>query len=143
VKSYIKDRTLYIRSELYKIGVEVKHLPTFFDQIEDARNYTILADNARPELINHMMGERFRIQAADKWAGCVEDRISFMRSFEQIVIHPDCQHTAEEFRLYSYKVDKRTNLILPEIVSLHDHCCDAIGYSLTPLIRKISNDYIL
>jgi phage terminase large subunit len=105
----------------------------------DVRNYIVRADSARPELINFMQGKQFRITKVDKWPGCVIDRISFIRSFEEIIIHPDCVHTAEEFRLYSYKTDKRTGDILPDVVSLNDHIIDAIGYALTPLIKH--NEY--
>lgn len=139
VKVYIKDHKLYIRHELYKVGCEIKDTPAFFDRMPEIRDYTIRADSARPELIDYMKGEWFNIIRADKWPGCVIDRISFIRSFEEIIIHPDCVHTAEEFRLYSYKVDKRTGDILPDVVSLNDHIIDAIGYALTPLIKH--NDY--
>jgi phage terminase large subunit len=52
------------------------------------------------------------------------------------VIHPRCIHTAEEARLYSYKKDRLTNDILPEIVDANNHCIDAIRYALNPLIRQ-------
>lgn len=135
VRSYIKGRKLYVRHEAYKVGCEIEDTPALFNKIPDSGKYMTRADNARPELISYMKRQGFQIEGADKWPGCVEDRVSFMRSFEEIIIHPDCTHTVEEFRLYSYKVDKRTGDVLPEIVKKHDHCCDAIGYSLTPMIR--------
>jgi phage terminase large subunit len=51
------------------------------------------------------------------------------------VIHPRCKHAAEEFRLYSYKTDKLTNDVLPDLKPGHDHIIDAIRYGLGPLIR--------
>ena len=143
VKSYIKDRTLFIHKEAYKVGVEIIDTPAFFDRIPEAKQYVIRADSARPEIISHMRMNGFNVQPADKWPGCVEDRISFMRSFEQIVVHPDCTHTAEELRLYSYKVDKRTGDVLPDIDPKHDHCIDAVGYSLTPLLKRTTQDYMI
>ena len=65
----------------------------------------------------------------------MEDGIAFMRSFKKIVIHPRCRHTAEEFRLYSYKTDKLTGDVLPDIKPGHDHCIDFARYGLGPLIR--------
>ena len=137
---YIKDRTLYVRHESYKVGCEIDHTPALFEKIPDVKDYFIRADNARPEMISYMRRQGFKIKAAEKWDGCAEDRIDFMRNFKMIVVHPDCRHTAEEMRLYSYKVDKRTGDVLPELVKKHDHCIDSIGYSLTPMIKhKIEN----
>jgi phage terminase large subunit len=136
VKIYIKDKTLYVRSEAYKIGCEVNHTPGLFKTIAESDRYVIRADNSRPEMISYVKNQGMKIEAADKWPGCVEDRVAFIRSFERLVIHPDCKHTAEEFRLYSYKTDKRTGDVLPEIMDKHNHCIDAIGYAITPIIRR-------
>jgi len=135
IRCYIKDRTLYVRNESYKIGCEIDDTPALFDAIPDSRNYTIRADSARPELVSYMQRSGFRIESVEKWPGCVEDRVDFIRNFEEVIIHPDCPHTAEEFRLYSYKTDKRTGDVLPVLIDKHNHCIDAIGYALTPLIR--------
>ena len=43
--------------------------------------------------------------------------------------------TAHEFSSYSYKVDPRTEEILPRIVDKDNHCIDAIRYALSRLIR--------
>ena len=140
MRVYIKDRTLFVRNENYKLHCEITDTPAMFDCTDNVRDYVVRADNARPEIISHMHREGFKIKPADKWPGCVEDRISFLRSFEQIIIHPDCKHTAEEMRLYSYKTDKRTGDVLPDIIDKHNHCIDAIGYAVTPLIkRKVTN----
>lgn len=136
IKMYIKDRRLYIRNEAYKVQCEVDDTPALFERIPDAKKYRIRADNARPELISYMKRKGFNIIDAEKWPGCPEDRVAFMRNFEEIIIHPDCKHTAEEMRLYSYKTDKRTGDVLPELLKKNDHCIDAIGYAITPLIRR-------
>ena len=77
------------------------------------------------------------IEAVDKWAGSVEDGISKLRSFERIVIHPDCRHTIEEARLWSYKTDRLTGDVLPVLVDAHNHCWDAIRYALQPIIKRV------
>jgi phage terminase large subunit len=136
VRFYIKDNILYIRNEAYKVGCEIRDLPALFEKIPEARKWPIKADLARPELIKHLDREGFTISKADKWEGCKQDRVDFMRNFLDIIIHPSCTHTAEEFRLFSRKVDKRTGEILPILLDKHDHCIDAIGYGLTPMIKK-------
>jgi phage terminase large subunit len=138
MRVYIKDKKLYIRNETYKVACEIENLPALFSVIPDARKWTIQPDSSRPELINYIDRAGFTINKNAgqlKWAGCVEDRVDYMRNFEEIIIHPECKHTAEEFRLYSRKVDKRTGAILPILEDKHNHCIDAIGYALTPIIK--------
>jgi phage terminase large subunit len=76
-----------------------------------------------------------RIEGVKKWQGSVEDGVNHLRQYDRIVIHPRCPHAAEEARLYSYKVDKRTGDILPDIEDRHNHIIDAIRYALAPLIK--------
>jgi phage terminase large subunit len=139
IRSYIKEKKLYIRYESYKVACEIENLPALFGVIPDVKKWVIQPDSSRPELINYLARAGFAINRNAgqlKWAGCVEDRIDFMRNFEAIIIHPECKHTAEEFRLYSRKVDKRTSEILPILEDKHNHCIDAIGYALTPIIKR-------
>jgi phage terminase large subunit len=62
--------------------------------------------------------------------------VQFLRSFREIVVHERCQNVAREMRLYSYKVDRMTGDVLPQIVDADNHCIDAIRYALAPMIRK-------
>ncbi|MFX7764369.1 hypothetical protein ABTK05_22165, partial [Acinetobacter baumannii] len=66
----------------------------------------------------------------------VEDGISHLRGFEEIVIHERCKHMAAEARLYSYKVDKTTKEIRPVIVDKHKHCWDGVRYGLDGYIQQ-------
>ena len=135
VRSFIKGDRLYIDREAYGVNVELDETPQLFDSIETARKWPIKADCARPETISYMSRQGFRVTAAKKWQGSVEDGLAVLKSFEKIVIHPRCRHTADEFRLYSYKVDKTNGEVLPIIVDAHNHCIDAIRYSLDGYIR--------
>lgn len=89
-----------------------------------------------------MSSKGLNVIAAEKWPGSVEDGIAFLKSFVQIVIHPNCVHQKEEARLYKFKVDKVTGDILREIVDKHNHCWDSDRYALEPAIggnRSIYN----
>jgi phage terminase large subunit len=72
----------------------------------------------------------------------VEDGIAHLRSYEAIVVHPRCRETIQEARLYSYKVDRLTKDILPDIVDAHNHCIDAIRYAMAPLIKSPKADVL-
>lgn len=137
IRCYIRERTLYIDHEAYGIGVELDEIPQLFDAVPMARKYRIRGDSARPETISHLAHRGFDIVSVEKWSGSVEDGIAHIRSFEEVVIHERCKHTAEEFRLYSYKVDRITEEVLPIVVDKHNHCIDALRYALGDHIRKV------
>jgi len=134
-RCWIHGKTLYIDYEAWGVGVEIDDTPAFLDTIPGIRNWTIKADAARPETISHLKRKGFKIVAAKKWPGSVEDGLTVLKGFEKIVIHERCTHTAEDFRLYSYKVDKQTNEILPLIIKRHDDTIDDLRYALSEIIR--------
>lgn len=136
IRCWVDSNILYIDYEAWGIGVELDYLPDMFRAVPGAEERLIKADNSRPETISHMRRRGFNVEAAPKWKGCVEDGITVMKGFEKILIHERCPHTAEEFRLYSYKVDKLTNEILPHIVDQHNHCIDATRYALSSIVRQ-------
>lgn len=138
VRMFVQDDCLYIDAEAYGVGVELDELPTFFDSIATSRKWPIKADGARPETISHMCRKGFRVSAAKKWAGSVEDGVSLLKGFRRIYIHPRCKHTADEFRLYSYKVDKNNGDVLPILVDAHNHIIDAARYALDGYVKSAS-----
>lgn len=135
LRQFILDNCLYIEYEAYGIGVELDHMPAFYDKIPEARKWPIKADSARPETISYLRRQGFNISAAKKWQGSVEDGITFLRGFKQIIIHPRCKETAKEARLYSYKTDRITGEVLPVIADAHNHCWDASRYGLDGYIK--------
>lgn len=135
LRQFILDNCLYIEYEAYGIGVELDHMPAFYDKIPEVRKWPIKADSARPETISYLRRQGFNISAAKKWQGSVEDGITFLRGFKQIIIHPRCKETAKEARLYSYKTDRITGEVLPVIADAHNHCWDASRYGLDGYIK--------
>lgn len=139
IRFFMLDRKLYIDYEAYGVGVEIDELPQLYRSVPGADKWPIKADSARPETISYLRNRcGFNISAAEKWQGSIEDGIAYLRSFDQIVIHPRCKHTADEFRLYSYKTDKTTNEVLPIILDKNNHCIDPIRYGLDGYITQSS-----
>ncbi|MEY0881472.1 PBSX family phage terminase large subunit [Providencia manganoxydans] len=136
IRMFILDDCLYIEREAYGVGVELDHMPAFYDEIPEARKWPIKADSARPETISYLKRQGFNISAAKKWQGSVEDGITYLRGFKQIIIHPRCKETAKEARLYSYKIDRITGEVLPIIEDAHNHCWDAVRYGLDGYITQ-------
>lgn len=136
IKCWIKDRKLFIEHEAYGHEVELDHMEEFYLDVPGSKSFTIRADCSRPETIAFMARKGFKIVAADKWPGSVEDGIAHLRHYEKIVIHQRCRHTIQEARLWKYKQDKLTGDILPTLLDGNDHSWDAVRYALAPLIRQ-------
>lgn len=138
---------LYIRKEAWKVRLDIhKTIPLWYKVFGTyLRMRVIRADSARPETISYLKQHGLhRITSVFKWPGSIEDGIAYLRGFERIVIHPDCPHAKEEARLWSYKVDKQTQEVLPVVVDKHNHVFDGVRYALAPRIRmrrKQGNNY--
>lgn len=138
IRCFILNECLYIEYEAYGVGVELDEMPSFYDSVPDSRKWPIKGDNSRPETISFIKKKGFNIISAKKWQGSVEDGIAHLKSFKKIIIHERCKHMADEARLYSYKVDKKTGDVLPIIEDKHNHCWDAVRYALDGYITKKS-----
>lgn len=160
-RCWVRDNTLFVDYEAHGQKVDLDEIWKLFagregmrpEQVKQwrlademkypgipgARKWKIKADCARPETISLVAKQGFNIDAAKKWGGSVEDGIAFLRGFDEIVIHPRCVKTIEEFSNYSYKVDKTTGEVLPIIVDKWNHHIDGIRYSMDGYIRGRGN----
>ena len=140
VECWINGMDLYIRRESVKTGVEVDDMVAHIERISPkgqpsmVKRYNINADNARPELISYLQKKGYRVSPSKKWKGSVEDGISKLRSFRQIIVHPECKQTEFECKYYSYKVDRLTDAVQPDLVDKNNHCIDAIRYAIQDVI---------
>lgn len=146
VRSFIFDNKLFIDHEAYGVGVEIDELPQLYRSVPGADQWPIKGDSARPETISYLRRHGYHIDGAEKWPDSIEEGINFIKSFDKVVIDPRCKHTADEFRLYSYKTDRLTDEVLPVVLDKNNHTIDALRYSLCDYIKargygfKISQD---
>jgi phage terminase large subunit len=138
VRCYVAGDTLYVSHEAGRTQLELDDTAAYLcEAIPEFAQYATRWDNARPESISHLQRHGLRRSVAvDKWKGSVEDGIAFLRSFRRIVVHPRCVETIKELRLYSYKVDRLTGDILPDVVDAWNHYLDALRYAVTPIIKR-------
>jgi phage terminase large subunit len=140
VRCFIRDKDLYIDKEAYGHHIEMKDLGKLIKKVIAAKNYKIFADCSRPETISFLKnnpGDNWNIHPCDKWPNSVIDGCEFIRgAFDHVIIHPCCVHTIEEFKRYSFKIDKHTNEVLPIIVDDYNHCLDSLRYSLNSFIKR-------
>ena len=144
VKCWTYDQCLWIEYEAGRVGLELDDTADYLERnIPDICSHVIRADCARPESISYLKRpdpEKKRkhlpkIEGVKKWAGSVEDGIAFIKSFKKIIIHVRCAEMQKEARLYSFKTDKRTGDILPDIEDSNNHYWDAVRYALGGLIK--------
>jgi phage terminase large subunit len=163
VRCYVEGRKLYVDAEAVEVGCEIDETPYLFsgdvkpqtwpaktpfsngpysdapnrkkrEGIAGAAKSLIRADNARPETVSYMKRHGYRITAAIKGAGSLEDGVAFLKSFD-IIVHPDCKHVAQELRDYSYKIDPHTEEVLSDLEDKNNHTIDALRYALEELRR--------
>jgi phage terminase large subunit len=140
-------RKLYIDQEVYMVGCEIDWTPALFDTLANeksptwpldqkpgmARNWPIIADSARPETISYLQRHGYsRLEAAKKGPDSVKEGIIFIQGFE-IIIHPRCRHTKDEFTHYNYVVDKLTGLVTNVLEDKKNHVIDSVRYALEKL----------
>lgn len=143
VKCWIADNRLYIEHEMGQVGLELDDTgEAVAEGLPDAMSNTIRADSARPESISYLRRNGLPgITGVEKWKGSVEDGVEFIKSFDEVVIHPRCKEVTNEFKLYSYKTDRLTGDVLPVILDANNHYIDALRYAIAPIIRNGNNSY--
>lgn len=132
------DNCLWIEYEAGKIALELDdYAEHICDRIPDFDKYVTRWDSAQPGMISHIRKHGLpRAEGVEKWPGSVEDGIAFLRNFDKIVIHARCEQTAREFRLYSYKVDRLTEDVMPVVVDKFNHWIDSLRYACAPMVER-------
>lgn len=143
LKCWIYDRKLYIEYEAGDVGLELDDTAEFLTKrIPGIENHKVRADSARPESISYLKRHGiYLIEGAKKGPGSVEDGIQFIKSFDIVIIHTRCPKTLSEFRLYSYKIDRLSGDIMPDIVDADNHFIDGLRYALEPVMKGGITDY--
>lgn len=145
VKLWVGEGNLWVEYEGGQVGLENDDIAQFMiARLPDIEKHVIRSDSARPETISHVKSKGRnnaranlpRIEGVEKWKGSVEDGISHLRSYKEIVIHSRCKQFLCEAQTYSYKVDKLTGDVLTDIVDANNHYMDAARYALAPLIKR-------
>ncbi len=135
VRCHIIGKTLYVDYEAYQIGCEIDYIPELFRTIPEAELWPMTADSARPETISYIRRNGFpKVQAAIKGARSLEEGVEWLQSF-RIVVHPRCENTIKELLNYSYKVDKDTRQVLPQLADKDNHVIDSLRYACEGLRR--------
>lgn len=130
------ERRVYVDYEAWAIGCKIVDTAELFDHVPGVREMKIRADSARPETIDHVRGEGFKIVAARKGAGSVEEGVEFLKAYD-IVVHPRCRHTIDELTHYSWETDRLTGEPTNKLADKANHTIDALRYALENVRRAV------
>ena len=123
-----ENKRLYLYNEHYQKAMLTDDIVKMLKDKGMQHSY-ISADSAENRLIAEIRSKGItRIVPSLKGRGSIMQGIQFMQGF-QIVIHPSCEHTIEEFNTYTFKQDKEGNW-LNEPIDANNHIIDAVRYSL-------------
>ncbi len=130
VRAFVHDGKIHIDHEAYGFDIGLDELAEYIrgalPGIDSCRAY---GDSSRPETIEYLSRRAIPVKACTKKKGSIEDGISYLQSFRQIVVHPRCENTAREFRLYRYLVDRSLEQVVRKPEDKNNHCMDALRYA--------------
>ena len=132
--SKVSGNKLYIYSEHVEKGMLNNEIAKCLKNL-GIHKELIIADSAEQKSIDEI--KRYgvpRIKEAVKGPGSVLQGIQKLQQYE-IIIHPSCKNTIEEFNNYSWKKDKSTNEYINTPVDTFNHCIDSLRYSIQGLDR--------
>lgn len=102
------------------------------------KNDRIVADSAEDKSIGDFIRYGWNIKAAIKGPHSREPGYKWLQSLNEIVIDPArAPHSADEFSLYEYEIDRKSGEILsgyPE--GQADHCMSAVRYAMESVWRR-------
>lgn len=131
-----KKRIIYVMDEWFGYNVEIVHLAKHFLSVyPNPQSVPCTADSARPETISHLKKNGLPlIRAAKKGPNSVLEGVEFIRNYD-VIIHPKCQTTLDEFDGYAWKVDEKTDEVLSELEDEDNHAIDSVRYALEHIRR--------
>lgn len=127
-----EDGSLGVVEKLYKREILGSQFPAELKNAGVDHNTLIVADSARPEIIEEIRQAGFRIVGADKGPGSVLRGIDRVKE-RQILYYGDSLR--REYLSYAWR-KKRTGETVDEPQDGNDHLMDAIRYAVDDLSKK-------
>lgn len=111
----------------------------FIDSLITERRIT--ADSAEPKSVGDFRSYGYNLRGAIKGQGSLEAGFKWLQTLNKIVIDPTrCPKTADEFTLYEYEIDKKTEEIMEGFPQGQpDHSLACARYALECVWRKKGN----
>jgi len=120
-------KRLYVQEKIYASELSSSDIISLLNRYNVPKNILIIADSARPEMINDIKKAGYHILWVDKYAGSVKDQIANVQEYDLYVNWPNIER---EVATYMRKRDKNGQAMdVPE--DGDDHLCDAVRYWCT------------
>lgn len=127
------DKRLYIFDEFQERGLLNNQIAEKIISMGFSKEI-IVADGAEPKSIDELYRNGIkRIKGARKGADSIINGIQFIQQFE-VIIHPNCEHIAEEFQNYTWQKDKN-GIYINKPIDRYNHGIDALRYALEDINR--------
>ncbi len=148
IREYVHDGNLYVTHEAVQTGLDTDLIPGFLiKHLPQVQHHTIWVDSSRPETISAInrqyidsIKQSLFAQGVEKGQGSVEDGIEHLKSYKMIYIHPRCERLIDNFDRYSFKTDRKGN-ILRDIEKANDDGIDALRYAEEQTMKDKSCNY--
>lgn len=134
IEEYQGRKRLYIDRECYQVNCTIRDTPGVVLSMRDAEKLQITAGSDRPERIEDLRTAGFNVVPAIRGPNSVQQGLEWLKDFE-IIVHPDCTHIIDEFKMFSHPVDKLTKKVLPGFVDKYNHCIEALRYACEAVRR--------
>ncbi len=140
IRAFVYEGKIHIDYEAYGFDIGLDELAGFIrDSLPGIQSNRAYGDSSRPETIEYLSRRGIPVRSCTKKKGSIEDGISYLQSFAQIVVHPRCENTAREFRLYRYLVDRNLEQVIRKPEDKNNHCMDALRYAFDAEINGRSD----
>jgi phage terminase large subunit len=148
IREYVHEDCLYVTHEAVQTGLDTDLIPDFLiKHLPQVQHHTIWVDSSRPETISGIkrryvdsIRQSLDARGVEKGQGSVEDGIEHLKSYKMIYIHPRCERLIDNFDRYSFKTDRKGN-ILRDIEKANDDGIDALRYAEEQTMKNKSIDY--
>ena len=122
-KIYWHEKDIFIEPVIYESYLDPTKMIKRFEEFNVDKQKEIIADHARPELINELINKGWNVLKANKE---VKEGINAVKTFK--IYCKNDEDLVNEFENYKWKKVKDT--ITDEPVKLHDDYMDAIRYAV-------------
>ena len=137
VRVKFHEKGIFAEELLYKTELTSEQIVNELDKLREAGKIDyddlIIADSARPEIIEDIRRAGYNIRKAKKEKGSILRGINFIKRFK-VHMPKESVHLIKEFRGYQWKVNK-DDKVLDTPVDLNDHLLDAFRYAVELLSR--------
>ena len=134
VKVGLHDGELFFEEIFYRTGLTNQDIIRLLRQKNVGRT-EIIADSSEPKSIREIQLGGFNMRGAEKGKDSIVNGIDLLHRFDLNIVNTS-MNLINEFRKYSWDIDKKTGKSTNDPVDLYNHCIDPIRYAVSYKFHK-------